>query len=648
MGVNRFFKRTPYDIGLYVPPIDIVKSTLEDAQKKYDTNYMLTQNVKNNIIQSLPQDRALANQIQNEWSTKVDEIAAKYNGDYSRAGKDIAGLISGIRKDYNPGGRAAAITGNYASYNDWLARHRERIKAGKVLGEDLNQANSYFMSKYQGIGEIDPVTGSYNMFTPDDLADYQDPDAIIQDVYKNFKPQAYERSETIFKNGLQTDVTSKYDGISPDRLYPSFNTALTTNPKLASYLSQKAKYNGMSDSDVAGYMDSLAKQRAKDLSYMNKSEGAKSVRDPLTMLYAHGAQERALAKYKSDLKKEEIDSMFRGDYQYENTTGSVYSAEPNINPNNWRESTSGVTNISPLAGEGIRAYSANVTVPEAAQTQSLEQFLNSPKARDRNINVPLAKQMYEDMKNDTGGAYGKNYMRNKSWTQNFEKDFWNRYMEQHKNATAMQTKSLVIPQVSVNTVLQNQLPDLMSGNATVYRPGDKVSQSANSMGIDKSKYVDEKTGKIRQDISARYVFAGTPGFIEGGFLLNGPDGSIVIVDQNAARQDLNKEIKNAFNPIFLNGGTEGRPMEISKGVYGTPKIKFQRDEQGNYSTRNYFSTPGKDDILSFYDPERGGERPITITDALDQYAPRMQSMLDLGAGKADMTKNILYNLFGQE
>lgn len=66
MGVNRFFKRTPYDIGLYVPPIDIVKSTLEDAQKKYDTNYMLTQNVKNNIIQSLPQDRALANQIQNE------------------------------------------------------------------------------------------------------------------------------------------------------------------------------------------------------------------------------------------------------------------------------------------------------------------------------------------------------------------------------------------------------------------------------------------------------------------------------------------------------------------------------------------------------------------------------------------------------
>lgn len=62
--VNRFFRRTPYDIGLYVPPVDVIKESMAMAQKQYDTNYALADAVKNNFINSLPQDRQAANELQ--------------------------------------------------------------------------------------------------------------------------------------------------------------------------------------------------------------------------------------------------------------------------------------------------------------------------------------------------------------------------------------------------------------------------------------------------------------------------------------------------------------------------------------------------------------------------------------------------------
>lgn len=64
MAVNRFYRRTPYDIGLYVPPVDAIRESLQYAQKQYDTNYMLASQVKEHFINSLPQDRQAANEIQ--------------------------------------------------------------------------------------------------------------------------------------------------------------------------------------------------------------------------------------------------------------------------------------------------------------------------------------------------------------------------------------------------------------------------------------------------------------------------------------------------------------------------------------------------------------------------------------------------------
>ena len=321
MAVNRFYKRTPYDIGLYVPPVEVIRESLANAQKQFDVNYALSDQIKNNYINSLPQDRQRANEIQQQWATQVDDIVSTYQGDYSKIGRKLAGLMSNIRKELNPGGEANAIISNFGNYSKWLAEHQERVAKGNVLGEDLNLANNYYMSNYQGIGQIDPVTGAYNRFNPETLTDYSDPNKIIQDVYKEFKPEKYKVGESYLQDGMIHYRETEQEGITPDRLNPSFQTALAADPKFMSYIQQRYKFLGRQD-QVVPTIAAYAAQRAQDLSYLNQSSVDKMERDPL-----------AVAREKARLDRQNIDYMMSFQ-QYGETTEGLLPMEPTFNPDN--------------------------------------------------------------------------------------------------------------------------------------------------------------------------------------------------------------------------------------------------------------------------------------------------------------------------
>jgi len=62
--VNRYSNAQTYQGNLYTPPLALMGKALEMSQQKYDTNLLLTQQIKTNFIPSLPQDRADANTIQ--------------------------------------------------------------------------------------------------------------------------------------------------------------------------------------------------------------------------------------------------------------------------------------------------------------------------------------------------------------------------------------------------------------------------------------------------------------------------------------------------------------------------------------------------------------------------------------------------------
>lgn len=118
MAINRFYKRTPYEGELYSPPINVIAKGLEYAQETFDTNLDYLNKVKNNYIQSLPSDRARANELQNEYEKLTSDVISKHNGDLSQATRELRELQNRIAKDYGPGGEAGAIQERYKTYAD--------------------------------------------------------------------------------------------------------------------------------------------------------------------------------------------------------------------------------------------------------------------------------------------------------------------------------------------------------------------------------------------------------------------------------------------------------------------------------------------------------------------------------------------------
>lgn len=109
MAVNRYFNRKPYEGSFYTPPVDLIASQLDFAQKKYDENYAIANQIKSQFIDSLPQDRKAANELQDRYAKSVDDIVKQYNGDFSKAGRGLNDFLYGLKKEYNPGGKAHAI-----------------------------------------------------------------------------------------------------------------------------------------------------------------------------------------------------------------------------------------------------------------------------------------------------------------------------------------------------------------------------------------------------------------------------------------------------------------------------------------------------------------------------------------------------------
>ena len=282
--INRYSRRTPYQGSLYELPIEFIAQTLDLTQKKFDTNRDIAESIQDFTIPSLPQDREVANQLQKQYSDQVDNLVKEYSGDYSKASNKLRELTRTIKKDFNPGGKAAAISGNYTNYNTWLKNSQELVEKGKALGEDMNLANTYHMKNYNGIGEFNAVTGAYNIFTPEALTEYVDPDSIIQNTYKSFKPEKRKVGRTVFRNGQQIYEEQEQEGITADRLKPSFRAALTSDPKLEAWLTQRFKYSGQDPAQLTEYLDGYATRRAQDLSYMSSSDITKAERDPLFLL----------------------------------------------------------------------------------------------------------------------------------------------------------------------------------------------------------------------------------------------------------------------------------------------------------------------------------------------------------------------------
>lgn len=396
MAINRYQTSTPYEGQLYTPPLELLGKAMELSQQRYDKNLANAEELKAVQIESLPQDRQRADALQTKYNKAVDDVVAKYHGDLSQAGNDLTRLNYQIKKDFSPGGEAHAITTNYSNYKNWLKESQDLVEKGKALGEDFNLSNQYHMNNYTGIGEKDPVTGSYKYFQPETLSEYVNPDDIIQDVYKNFKPQKYEIGRTVFENGQQKHLTDTFEGISPDRLYPSFATALAGNPKFNAYIQQRSRYTGVPQSRMIEDIDKYTQQRAQDLAYLNESHIDKSERDPLFLL-----RERQRLK---DQSNNSMLNQLRAQYQYDPTTEATTRKEASLDPDNWKKSAGIYTDMKlsgAPAGGGLFPSTSMGSINPKYNNLSFADALKDPDfIAKTNTNKQFAETILQDKKEE--------------------------------------------------------------------------------------------------------------------------------------------------------------------------------------------------------------------------------------------------------
>lgn len=635
MAINRYAKRTPYDMGLYVPPIDALEKTLETAQKQYELNFTIANQLKQQFIESLPQDRAEANKIQDGWNKRIDETVKKYNGNYAAAGKDLRQLLFDMQRELSPGSKGHAIKSNFDTYKNWVLQHQELTKSGKVLGEDFNLAHNYYMKNYTGVGEINPETGSYNQFNPETVSEYQDPSKLIKTSFDSFKPQKYKVARDVFKNGNKETIEQEFEGVDPNRLYAGFSTALAGDPKLVASLKQRAKWMGIENPDqaVGQMLDQYAQYQAQSLAYMNQSDIQKLERDPLMLV-----REKARLDKKN---QEELMGQMR--MQWDMTAPNSAVPELKVDENSWRAmtgpaqgNTSNFNLWDFMAAASYGPVAANtygqVTNARAnANTKiDLKSAINDPTFAARSgVIMPLAQGVYEDIEREYAGKS----------TEFKEKKFWEQYKALHTSATAGQMQTMNVPAKARDTMTREFLSGALSGSSAAYRPGTYGQVTTlEGLGIDIEKDIFTKDGKLKPGIEIRAYAPAGFGFPKAGGILTVPGkGDIVIVDPDQERQALGDMLANITTPLFTKGNSAARPAHLgydknNNPIVGKPQYVIEKNSYGQRQGQIFFYDAYGNRLM------KDARTPLTYDDVRDGVLPMFASSLPFGASNSALTQ----------
>lgn len=258
--VNRYFNPTPYEGSLYAPPVEFIAGALEKLQGVYDKNFADAQALKDTYLQALPQDRQKADQFQNDVITSIDNITAKYSGDYSQATKDLIALQTDIKRKLRPGTEYYTIGQNFKTYNESLAKEKERLAKGEVSQEQYAALVNNIEKNYKGV-QKNQVTGTYDPLVIEPLAQYADRNKIATEVLDKLKPREQKVAEWIRdpKSGMYRKVERTISQIDPTEAAFAVKSALQNDDKFMAYLQQLNRLQGTdATADFNGILTNIA------------------------------------------------------------------------------------------------------------------------------------------------------------------------------------------------------------------------------------------------------------------------------------------------------------------------------------------------------------------------------------------------------
>ena len=200
-------------------------------------------------------------------------------------------LRQDIEKQLRPGGEANAIVANKAAFADWYSR---MSKDKEVNPESLNLAYNYYMNPdskgyYSGVGEKNPLTQSYNVFNPEEIIAYTNPDTVVLPAIKQLEASGFEKEWDSI--GGQWIMRNKQSGevLTEDEIARTAFRSLANDKNYFNSLSQMAKFRGEDNYDPTEYALGLAQDYGRDYAY-SKTKTSQTV----------SPNEWAMAKYKAD------------------------------------------------------------------------------------------------------------------------------------------------------------------------------------------------------------------------------------------------------------------------------------------------------------------------------------------------------------
>lgn len=187
---NQYDVVQPLQFSFSHTPMQAFTAALQRKQQMYDVNRAAAEELASQMIESLPQDRARANAIQQDIQNSIDKLVSGSQGDYSRITSGLYGLKRDIKRTMGPGGEGYAIQSNRQRFLDADEMEKERLAKGEINQNQYEFWRTHTMNNYKGAGTQNMLTGNYNILTPEQIAKYYDPTEIGMEIAKEMEPFA--------------------------------------------------------------------------------------------------------------------------------------------------------------------------------------------------------------------------------------------------------------------------------------------------------------------------------------------------------------------------------------------------------------------------------------------------------------------------
>jgi len=657
--VNRYYdSRRPQQYQFYTPPVDAAVEAMKIAQTQYDSNFMAAADLKNKYITSLQQDRAAANELQNEWQKSIDDVVTKANGDFSTISKDLYGLTKKIEKDLSPGGKAHAIQDNYRIYQEAQKYNKERLKAGKITAEDFNLLNQHVGQSYKGVGNADPLTGEYDQLLVPELNDYYDGNDVATELLQKLPKRTVEETTPTIKDGYITYSTSKVEKIDPKEAQQALVSKLTNDDKFLQYNIQRAQLLGIDPQKyVQKIITDISTQQVPLYSgIFNDTSGTKISGDPVALQQRKLAndwamqkdrQRHAIAMKALDDKKAEMEAAGQNasNLALVSVSDSSTGRYKPIDQKGIVEGDSQSRSGSPYFTGTMYGVNPQRAPISGATKVTFAEVMKNPTKYQGAVNTELVKSIEQQ--------YGKSIteeQKRELYNKSLEADVYGKgiYVNQYRTPEAQKRDADVLfPRLATGQVGLWKV-DTKTGNVIeVTSPQEKKDLYSNVYDTEKRHAKQVVVGRTSPQ------GGGVP---YGAYFTDPKDGTAYILAENEERMNQfnQKDRKAAFG--YANSDKSiGDPFQITVGTTKS-NIQWEKKYVPDPSTGVmkpqilYRSTDAKDanDPYLWYKDEAGNKQYYTPAHIEQAILPAQALPINKRSGTKDYNTNIEYTPEGEE